>query len=250
VRLKSTGIVDTISRTLPEGSAPGLQRMNQGCNQSYIRIMTVSHGDGRLADAPWTKQRDEPSLSNPVANLGRRHLAANLHWGLRSNSSSEIRTITPAAFAILRPDNGSDERVALSLDVSDVSITELAVAKRLADCDHVDPEGSLHNGYAGPDVIHQLVFRDDFTWAVGKIGQNIQCPIPERKHPTVAPEHPLANRKFERAEPQLPVNCVAVHVCLPNVGYPVAPKPSSGMAAAGRGAQLNQRPVIAWSCGG
>ena len=77
--VKSTGIVDTITQTVPEGSTPGLQRMNQGCNQSHIRVMTGSHGDRRLADAPWTKQRDEPFLSNPVTNLGHRRLAANQH---------------------------------------------------------------------------------------------------------------------------------------------------------------------------
>ena len=85
-------------------------------------------------------------------------------------------------------------------------------AKRLADGGHVDPEAPLLNGYVRPDVIDQLLLRDDLTWAVGKIGQNIQRPIPEGKHSTVAPEHPLANRKFERAEPQLPVNYGAMHV--------------------------------------
>ena len=77
--VESKGIVDTIAQTVPEGSSPGLQRMNQGCNRSHIRVMTVSHGDRRLADAPWTKQRDGSSLSNPVTNLGLRHLAVNQH---------------------------------------------------------------------------------------------------------------------------------------------------------------------------
>jgi hypothetical protein len=69
-------------------------------------------------------------------------------------------------------------------------------------------------------VIHQLLLRDDLTWAVGKIAQNIQRPVPEGKHSTVAPERPLANRKFKRAEPQLPVNYGAMHVYQPNVGSP------------------------------
>jgi len=64
---------------------------------------------------------------------------------------------------------------------------------------HVDPEAPLLDGYVRPDVIDEFLLRDDLTWAVGKIGQNIQRPIPEGKHLTVAPEHPLANRKFERA---------------------------------------------------
>jgi hypothetical protein len=42
--------------------------------------------------------------------------------------------------------------------------------------------------------------------------QNVQRPIPEGKHPTVALEHPLTNREFERAESQLPMNCDASHV--------------------------------------
>jgi hypothetical protein len=36
------------------------------------------------------------------------------------------------------------------------------------------------------------VLRDDLTWAVGKIGQNIQRPIPEGKHLTVAPGSTLS----------------------------------------------------------
>src|ERR1700754_3535598 len=41
--------------------------------------------------------------------------------------------------------------------------------------------------------------------------QDIQHPTAEEKHQTVAPEHPLANRKFERAESQLPMNSGARH---------------------------------------
>jgi hypothetical protein len=61
-------------------------------------------------------------------------------------------------------------------------------------------------------MIDELLLCDHLTWAVGKIGQNIQRPIPEGKHLTVAPKHPLANRKFKRAESQLPVNYGAMHV--------------------------------------
>jgi hypothetical protein len=148
---------------------------------------------------------------------------------LRSESSSEIGAVAPDALAIFKSDDRVDERIAPSLDVCDVSIAKLAVTKRLADCGHVDPEAPFLNGYVRPDVIHQLLLRDDLTWAVGKIGQNIQRPIPEGKHSTVAPEHPLANRKFKRAEPQLPVNYGAMHVCQPNVG---SPRP--GMRTVGR----------------
>jgi hypothetical protein len=61
-------------------------------------------------------------------------------------------------------------------------------------------------------VIDEFLLRDDLTRAVGKIDQNIQRPTAEGKHLTVAPEHPLANRKFERAKPQLPMNYGVRHV--------------------------------------
>jgi hypothetical protein len=88
----------------------------------------------------------------------------------------------------------------------------LAVGKRLADRGNVDSEAPLLHGYVRPDVIDELLLRDDLTRAAGKIDQYIQRPIPEGKHLTVAPEHPLANRKLERTEPQLPMNCAARHV--------------------------------------
>jgi hypothetical protein len=156
-------IVDTITRPVPEGSTPGVQRVNQGCNQSHIHVMTVSHDDRRLADASGAKQGDEPSLSNPVTNLGLRHLAANQHEGLRNESSWEIRPIAPAVLAIFKSVNGADERIAPSLDVCDVSIAKLAVTKRLADCGHLDPEVPFLNGYIRPDVVHQLLLPDDLT---------------------------------------------------------------------------------------
>jgi hypothetical protein len=69
-------------------------------------------------------------------------------------------------------------------------------------------------------VIHQLLLRDDLTWAVGKIDQNVQPPAAEGKHLTVAPERPLANRKFERAESQLPVNHGTMHVSAKKTDLP------------------------------
>ena len=59
-------------------SMPGLQSLNQGCNQSHIRVMTGSHCN-RLAGADWTKHGDEPSLSNRVANLGHHRPAFDQH---------------------------------------------------------------------------------------------------------------------------------------------------------------------------
>jgi hypothetical protein len=77
--VESTGIVETVTQTVPKGSTPDVQHMNQGCNQSHTCVVTVGHGDRHLADAPWMKQRNEPSLSNPVTNLGLHHLVANQH---------------------------------------------------------------------------------------------------------------------------------------------------------------------------
>jgi hypothetical protein len=95
----------------------------------------------------------------------------------------------------------------------------LAVSKRLADRGNVDSKAPLLDGYVRPDVIDELLLRDDLTRAIGKIDQNIQRPTAEGKRPTIAPEHPLANRKFERAEPQLPMNCVARHVSAKDDGF-------------------------------
>ena len=188
-----------------------------------------SQGNGRLANTAGAEQSYESLISKLLANLTHDRFAPNHHD--RSNREpalgGEFRV--PAFRATSQRDDPADERIAPSLDVCDVSIAELAVTKRLADCGYVDPEASLLNGYVGPDVIHQLLLSDDRTWAVGKIGQNIQRPIPEGKHSIVAPKGPLANRKFKRAEPQLLVNYGAMHVCQPNVG-----SPRLGMRIAGR----------------
>ena len=67
------------SRLCPrDGSTPCLQSLKQGRNQSHIRF-TPCGPRRHLADATWTKQCDEPSLSNRVANLRHRGLAAGQH---------------------------------------------------------------------------------------------------------------------------------------------------------------------------
>src|ERR1700759_1249477 len=102
-----------------------------------------------------------------------------------------------ATHAVFKSDDGADERIAPSLDVCDVPVAKLAVTKRLADCSHVDTGAAFRDGDVRPDVIHQLLLRDDLTWAAGKIGQDIQRPVSEGKRATVTAQHPLANRKFE-----------------------------------------------------
>src|SRR6266851_7436011 len=179
-----------------------------------------SQGNGRLANAAGAKQCYEPLISKLVADLADHRFAPNHHERSHGEPALVPELSVPAFRAACEGDNGTDEQVAPCLDVCDVAVTKLAVTKCLADRGHVDSEAPLLYGYVRPDVIDELLLRDDLTWAGGKIGQNIQRPIPEGKHSTVAPDHPLANRKFKRAEPQLPVNDGAMHVCQPIVGSP------------------------------
>jgi hypothetical protein len=171
-----------------------------------------SAGNGRLANAAGAKQCYEPPISKLVLNLADHRFAVNHHMRSRREPALLSGPVVPALRTACERDDGADERVAPSLDVCDVAVAELAVTKRFADRGHVNSEAPLLDGYVRPDVVDQLLLRDDLTWALGKIDQNIQCPIPERKHLTVALEHPLANRKFERAKPQPPMNYGAKHV--------------------------------------
>jgi hypothetical protein len=84
---------------------------NQGCNQSHIRVMTGNHGDRRPADAAWTNYGDEPSLSNPITNLGHRRLAIDQHERSRREPASEIAAITPAVLAIFKSDDYGNEGI-------------------------------------------------------------------------------------------------------------------------------------------
>jgi hypothetical protein len=151
-------------------------------------------------------------MSKLIANLTDHRFAPNHHERSHGEPAWVPEFIVPALRIACDREYGADERVTPSLDVCDVSVAKLAVTERFSDCGHVDSEAPLLNGYVRPDVIDELLLCDDLAWAVGKMDQNIQRPIPEGKHLTVAPEHPLANRKFERAEPQLPMNNGARHV--------------------------------------
>src|SRR5882672_578884 len=186
-----------------------------------------SQGNGRLADAAGAEQCHEPLISKLVANLADDRFAPNHHERSHGEPALVAELIVPALRTAGERDNAADERVAPCLDVCDVAVAKLAVTKRLADRGDVDPEAPLLHGYVRPDVIDELLLRDHLTRAVGKMEQNIQRPTAEGKHLTVALEHPLANRKFERAELQLPMNRGARHVsanrrishpCLPSIG--------------------------------
>src|SRR5216683_3655692 len=171
-----------------------------------------SQGNGCLANAAGAEQCHEPFISKLVANLADHRFAPNHHERSHGEPALVPELGVPALRIACERDNGADERVAPSLYVCDVAVAELAVTKCLADRGHVDPEAPLLYGYVRPDVIDELLLRDDLTRAVGKIDQNIQRPTAEGKHLTVAPEHPLANRKVERTELQLPMNRGARHV--------------------------------------
>ena len=171
-----------------------------------------SQGNGRLANAAEAEPCYEPLHSKLVANLADHRFAPNHHERSHGEPALLPELIVPALRTAYERRDGADERVAPPLDVCDVSVAKLAITKCLADRGHVDSEASLLNDYLRPDVIDEILLRDDLTWAVGKIDQNIQRPIPEGKHSTLAPEHPLANRKFKRAEPQLTVNYGTRHV--------------------------------------
>src|SRR6266850_4852935 len=169
-------------------------------------------GNGRLANAAGAEQGYEPLISKLVANLADDRFAPNHHERSHGEPALVAELIVPALRTAGERDDGADERVTPYLDVCDVSVAKLAVTKRLADYGHVDPEAPLLNGYVRPDVIDQFLLCDHLTWAVGKIDQNVQPPIAEGTHLTVAPEHPFANRKFESAETQRPMNYCARHV--------------------------------------
>src|SRR5207244_8420391 len=136
-----------------------------------------SESNGRLANAARAEQGYEPLISKLVANLAHDRFAPNHHERSRRQPALVSRPVVPAIRIACERNHGADERVAPSLDVCDVSVTKLAVTKRLADCGHVDPEAPLLNDYVRPDVIDEPLLSDDLTWAVGKIGQNIQRPI-------------------------------------------------------------------------
>src|SRR6267154_5141120 len=141
-----------------------------------------SQGNGRLANAAGAEQGYEPLISKLVANLADDRFAPNHHERSHGEPALVAELSVPAFRATREGDNAADERIAPSLDVCDVAVAKLAVTKRLADYGHVDPEAPLLNGYARPAVIHQLLLRDDLTWAVGKIDQNIEGPAAEGKY--------------------------------------------------------------------
>src|SRR5216684_8798350 len=150
-----------------------------------------SESNGRFADAAGAKQCYEPSISKLVVNLADHRFAINHHKRSRREPALLPEFIVPALRIACERDHGADERIAPSLDVCDVSIAKLAVTKRLADCGHVDPEAPLLNGYVRPDVIDELLLRDDLARTLGKVDQDVQGPAAKGQHHTLAPQHPL-----------------------------------------------------------
>src|SRR5450755_625495 len=162
-----------------------------------------SQGNGRLANAAGAKQGYEPLFPKLFANFADHRFAPNHRERSHGEPALMSGPVAPALRTAGERDHGADERVASALDVCDVAVAKLAVTKCLADRGDVDSQAPLLNGHVRPDVIDELLLHDDLTRAVGKIDQNIQRPTAEGKQLTVAPERPLANRKLERAEPEL-----------------------------------------------
>jgi hypothetical protein len=75
--------------------------------------------------------------------------------------------------AIFETDDGADERVAPSINVCDVSFTELAVPEGLADEEHVNAEGPIFHENVRPDVTNEFLIFDDHARTIGEIDQNI-----------------------------------------------------------------------------
>jgi hypothetical protein len=120
-------------------------------------------GNGRLANAAGAEQRYEPLISKLVANLADDRFAPDHHDRSHGESAWGGELGVPVFRATSERDDGADERIAPSLDVCDVSIAKLAVTKHFSDCGHVDPEAPLLNNYVRPDVIDELLLRDDLT---------------------------------------------------------------------------------------
>src|SRR5882757_6398061 len=120
-------------------------------------------GNGRLANTAGAEQCYEPLVSKLVADLADNLFAPNHHDRSHGKPALGGELGIPVFRATNQRDDGADERIAPSLDVGDISIAELAVTKRLPDGGHVDAEAPLLNDYVRPDVIDELLLRDDLT---------------------------------------------------------------------------------------
>ena len=208
---KSQGCRDSRRNVAPIGKAFQVGKID--IPAEFLGSGTADgQGNGRLANAAGAEQCHEPFSSKLVVDRADHRLATDQHEWSRGKPALLPGLIIPARRAASEMLDGADERVTPSLDVCDVAIAKLAVTKRLADRGHVDPNAPFLDRYVRPDVPDELLLCDHLTRTLCEIDQNIQRPTAEGKHLTFAPEHPFANRKFERAETQLPVNCATRHV--------------------------------------
>jgi hypothetical protein len=86
------------------------------------------------------------------------------------------------------------------LDVRDVTVSELAVPKRLSDRGNVDAEASLLDDYIRPGVINEFFLCYDLAGTVDEINQNIKRTPAKGKNVPVASKDSRATRKLERAK--------------------------------------------------
>ena len=84
--------------------------------------------------------------------------------------------------AVFDPDDGTDEGVASSMDVCDVSVAELTIPEWLAGGGYVDPERPFFYENVRPHVLNELALCDDRAGTIGEIDQDIERPAAERNH--------------------------------------------------------------------
>src|SRR5260370_11898870 len=170
-----------------------------------------SAGNDRLANAARSKQCYEPLVSKLVANLADHRFAPNYHKRSRREPALLSGPVVPALRTACHRYHGADERLSPSLNICDVSFAKLTAPTLLAYPAHLQSNPPFLNDYVRPDVIDELLLRDELTWALGKINQDVESPPAKGQHHTLAPQQPFANRKFERAELQLSISSRVRH---------------------------------------
>ncbi|MGY4310738.1 hypothetical protein ACVWW1_000041 [Bradyrhizobium sp. JR3.5] len=170
-----------------------------------------SQRNGRFADAAWAEQCYEPCFPQLVADLTDGYCAPD-H---RDRPQGEPALLPEPGVPAFRPigvrGNVTDERVAPSLDVCDVSGAKLAVTERLADRGDVDPDASLLDVHVRPDVIDQFLLCDHFPRTPGQVDQNVKGPAAKGQHLTLAPKHPFPARKLKGAKLQISLSFIVNH---------------------------------------
>jgi len=81
-------------------------------------------------------------------------------------------------------------------------------------------------------MINELLLSNDLAWAFGEIDQNIERPTAKGQRDAVAPQHPLAGRKFKRTKSQRSMDTMARHSLL-HLAVMVSREQAMGLPAFG-----------------